>query len=152
MRAPHSATTIVGDAVYAMAGFGRQTHCSRTIQAETQGRSHPAGRSFSGIAEEVTERGERLTASLPASAAQHGRGRPGPPAMGMGNVWQMTPEAISAKFDGLPLVRVRATGIAAGPEDRAAGSGSCPSCSRAGGWCDGCGGRGQARKARRADR
>ena len=41
----------------------------------------------------------------------------GAAAMGMGNVWQMTPEAISAKFDGLPLVRVRATGIAAGPED-----------------------------------
>jgi hypothetical protein len=37
--------------------------------------------------------------------------------MGMGNVWKSTPEGLLAQCEGLPLVRVRATGIAAGPDD-----------------------------------
>ncbi|MGZ6274188.1 MAG: hypothetical protein ACXWM8_07850, partial [Candidatus Limnocylindrales bacterium] len=37
--------------------------------------------------------------------------------LGMGNPWRDTPEQIAAKCEGMPLVRIRATGIAAGPED-----------------------------------
>jgi hypothetical protein len=36
---------------------------------------------------------------------------------GRGNPWRDTPEEIARKCEGMPLVRVRATGIAAGPED-----------------------------------
>lgn len=113
MRAAPLGYTIVGDAVYAMAGFGRQTHWLKNIQAEPRVEVILPGRSFSGIAEEVTDAAERLRVLPPLLRSMGG----GAAAMGMGNVWQMTPEAISAKFDGLPLVRVRATGIAAGPED-----------------------------------
>jgi hypothetical protein len=36
---------------------------------------------------------------------------------GLGNPWRDSPAEIVAKCEGMPLVRVRATGIAAGPED-----------------------------------
>ena len=37
--------------------------------------------------------------------------------VGMGNPWRDSPEAIARKCEGMPLVRIKATGIAAGPED-----------------------------------
>jgi hypothetical protein len=36
---------------------------------------------------------------------------------GMGNPWRDSPEAIAQKCEGMPLVRVRSTGLAAGPMD-----------------------------------
>jgi hypothetical protein len=36
---------------------------------------------------------------------------------GMGNPWRDDPDEIARKCQGMPLVRVHATGIAAGPED-----------------------------------
>jgi MYXO-CTERM domain-containing protein len=38
-------------------------------------------------------------------------------SLGMGNPWKMPPPEIARKCEGLPLVRIRATGIAAGPAD-----------------------------------
>lgn len=105
--------TIVGDAVYCMAGFGRKTHWFQNVLADPKVEVILPGRSISGRAEEVTDEAERLRV-LPPLLRSMGLVVG---AMGMGNTWQMTPEEISAKCDGLPLVRVRATGIAAGPED-----------------------------------
>jgi deazaflavin-dependent oxidoreductase (nitroreductase family) len=105
--------TIVGDAVYLIAGFGRKTHWFQNIQADSKVEVILPARSFSGVAEEVTDEAERLRV-LPPLLQSMGVVAG---AMGMGNAWQMTPEEISRKCEGLPLVRVRATGIAAGPED-----------------------------------
>jgi len=44
--------------------------------------------------------------------------------VGMGNPWRDSPEAIARKCEGMPLVRIKATGIAAGPRIRAAATGS----------------------------
>jgi deazaflavin-dependent oxidoreductase (nitroreductase family) len=139
---------IVGDAVYAMAGFGREAHWFKNIQADPRVEVILPGRAFSGTAEEVTDTAERLAVLPPLLRSMGG----GAAAMGMGNVWQMTPEEISARFDGLPLVRVRATGIAAGPEDPGGWFWVVPILFT--GWwlVRWIRGRGRAHKARRADR
>jgi deazaflavin-dependent oxidoreductase (nitroreductase family) len=104
---------IVGDAVYCLAGFGRKTHWFQNILVDPKVEVILSSRAFSGLAEEVTDPAERrrvLPIVLKSMGVVAG-------AMGMGNVWKMTPAEIDAKCEGLPLVRVRATGIAAGPED-----------------------------------
>ncbi len=104
---------VVGDAVYCIAGFGRQTHWFQNVKADPKVEVILSSRAFSGLAEEVTDPDERrrvlgpLLRSMGAVAA----------SMGMGNPNRMTSDEIEAKCEGLPLVRVRATGIAAGPED-----------------------------------
>ncbi|MGZ6267352.1 MAG: nitroreductase/quinone reductase family protein [Candidatus Limnocylindrales bacterium] len=105
--------TIVGEYVYCIAGFGSKTHWYRNVLADPHVEVTLPGRSFSGVAEEVTDADERtrvlapLLRSMGAIAAM----------LGMGNPWRDTPEQIAAKCEGMPLVRIRATGIAAGPED-----------------------------------
>ena len=105
--------TVVGDAVYCVAGFGRNTHWFQNVLADPKVEVILPGRSFSGVAEEVTDPDERrrvlppLVRSMGVVAA----------AMGMGNAWKQDPDQIVRKCAGLPLVRVRATGIAAGPDD-----------------------------------
>jgi hypothetical protein len=104
---------IDGDAVYCIAGFGTRTHWFQNIKADPKVEVILPSRAFSGLAEEVTDAAERrlmlckLIRSMGVVAG----------AMGMGNAYKMSPEQIEAKCEGLPLVRVRATGIAAGPED-----------------------------------
>jgi deazaflavin-dependent oxidoreductase (nitroreductase family) len=104
---------VVGDAVYCIAGFGRKTYWFQNIEADPKVEVILPSRAFSGVAEEVADLAERrrvlpiLLKSMGLIAA----------SMGMGNPWQMTPDEMEAKCQGLPLVRVRATGIAAGPED-----------------------------------
>ena len=105
--------TIVGEYVYCVAGFGRQTHWVQNVLADPNVEVILPSRSFSGLAEEVTdeaERGRVLPPLLRSMGAIAGM-------MGMGNPWRDAPEAIAARCEGMPLVRVRATGIAAGPED-----------------------------------
>ncbi|HEX7612509.1 MAG TPA: nitroreductase/quinone reductase family protein, partial [Candidatus Limnocylindrales bacterium] len=105
--------TIVGEYVYCVAGFGRQTHWVQNVLADPNVEVILPSRAFSGVAEEITDEAERrrvlppLLRSMGAIAGM----------MGMGNPWRDAPEAIAAKCEGMPLVRVRATGIAAGPED-----------------------------------
>jgi deazaflavin-dependent oxidoreductase (nitroreductase family) len=104
---------VIGDAVYCIAGFGRRTHWFQNVQADPRVEVILPSRAFSGLADEVTDPAERrrilpiLLKSMGLVAA----------SMGMGNPWRMTPDEVEAKCEGLPLVRVRATGIAAGPED-----------------------------------
>lgn len=105
--------TIVGDSVYCIAGFGTKTHWFQNILADSKVEVILPSRAFSGIAEEVTDEAERLRVMpglLRSMGAIAG-------ALGMGNPWKMTPEEVSRKCEGLPLVRVRATGIAAAPDD-----------------------------------
>jgi deazaflavin-dependent oxidoreductase (nitroreductase family) len=104
---------IDGDAVYVMAGFGQRTHWFQNIKADPKVEAILPSRSFSGIAEEVTDPAERrrmlvkLIRSMGLVAA----------SLGMGNAYKTSAEELEAKCEGLPLVKVRATGIAAGPED-----------------------------------
>jgi deazaflavin-dependent oxidoreductase (nitroreductase family) len=104
---------VVGQYVYCMAGFGPQTHWFRNIQADPQVEVILPSRALSGIAEEVTDPDERRRVLFPLLRSM------GIIAglMGMGNAWSSTPEEVEHKCEGMPLVRVRATGIAAGPED-----------------------------------
>jgi deazaflavin-dependent oxidoreductase (nitroreductase family) len=104
---------IVGDAVYCMAGFGSRTNWLLNVKADPRVEVVLPGRSFSGLAEEVTDKAERQ-AVLPQLLRSMGLVVL---SMGMGNPWKMEPYEMVRKCEGLPLVRVRATGIAAGPAD-----------------------------------
>jgi deazaflavin-dependent oxidoreductase (nitroreductase family) len=105
--------TIVGEHVYCVAGFGRKTHWFQNVLADPKVEVILPSRAFSGLAEEVTDADERrrvlppLLRSMGAIAGM----------VGMGNPWRDSPADIARKCEGMPLVRVRATGIAAGPED-----------------------------------
>jgi len=105
--------TVVGEYVYCVAGFGRKTHWLQNVLADPKVDVILPSRAFSGIAEEVTDADERLRV-LPMLLRSMGVivGM-----LGMGNPWKDTPEEIARKCEGMPMVRVRATGIAAGPED-----------------------------------
>lgn len=105
--------TVVGDGVYCLAGFGTRTHWYQNILADSHVEVLLPGRSFSGIAEPVTDAAERLRV-LPPLVKSMGVVASG---FGIGNPWRDTPQQIEEKCKAFPLVRVRATGIAAGPED-----------------------------------
>jgi len=104
---------VVGDAVYCMAGFGSRTNWLLNIKENPRVEVILPGRSFSGVAEEVTDKAERL-AALPPLLRSMGLVVG---SLGLGNPWKMQPDEIARKCEGLPLVRVRSTGVAAGPED-----------------------------------
>jgi deazaflavin-dependent oxidoreductase (nitroreductase family) len=105
--------TIVGQHVYCVAGFGRPTHWFQNILADPGVAVILPGRSFTGVAEEVTDPDERLRVMAPLLKSM------GLIAgmFGMGNPWRDSPELIAARCEGMPLVRIRATGLAAGPQD-----------------------------------
>jgi deazaflavin-dependent oxidoreductase (nitroreductase family) len=105
--------TIVGEHVYCVAGFGRPTHWFQNVLADPRVEVILPGRSFSGLAEEVVDPDERRRVMAPLMRSM------GVIAgmLGMGNPWRDTPDEIARKCEGMPLLRVRATGIAAGPED-----------------------------------
>ena len=107
--------TIVGECVYCVAGFGRPTHWFQNVLADPRVEVILPGRSFSGIAEEVTDAAERLRVLPPLLRSMGG----GAAAMGMGNVWQMTPEAISANHMGARVLAISCvTNMAAGMSPR----------------------------------
>jgi hypothetical protein len=99
--------------VYCIAGFGRRTNWLQNVLVDPHVEVILPSRSFSGLAEEVTdaeERGRVLPPLLRSMGVVVGM-------VGMGNPWRDTPEEIARKCEGMPLVRIRATGMAAGPED-----------------------------------
>ncbi len=102
-----------GDSVYVMAGFGRQTHWFQNVLACPQVDVILPGRSFSGIAEEVTDPAE-LAAVMPAFARSLGLAVM---SLGLGNPWRQTDEELTTRMSMFPLLRIRATGIAPGPND-----------------------------------
>jgi deazaflavin-dependent oxidoreductase (nitroreductase family) len=105
--------TVVGEYVYCVAGFGRRTHWFQNVLADPRVEVILPGRSFSGLADEVIDPEERRRVLLPLLRSM------GVVAgmVGMGNPWRDSPEEIARKCEGMPLVRVRAIGICAGPED-----------------------------------
>ena len=113
MREAPLGYTVVGEHVYCIAGFGRRTHWFQNVLADPRVEVILPARAFSGTAEEVTDPDERVRVLAPLLRSM------GVVAgmLGMGNPWRDSPADIAARCQGMPLVRVRATGIAAGPED-----------------------------------
>ncbi len=105
--------TICGESVYCIAGFGRRAHWFQNVLADPRVEVILPGRSFTGLAEEVTEAGERLRV-LPQLLRSMGAVAG---MVGMGNPWRDSPAEIAVKCEGMPLLRIRATGICAGPQD-----------------------------------
>ena len=104
---------VSGDGVYCMAGFGRQAHWFRNILADPRVEVVLPDRSFSGLAEEVTDPAERREA-LPRLLRSMGVVVM---ATGLPNPWRSSQDEILRACEQFPLVRIRATGIAAGPHD-----------------------------------
>ncbi|HEX5827546.1 MAG TPA: nitroreductase/quinone reductase family protein [Candidatus Limnocylindrales bacterium] len=104
---------ISGAHVYCMAGFGRQTHWFRNIATDPRVEVVLPGRAFSGIAEEVTDPDERRDV-LPRLLRSMGVIVM---ATGLPNPWRSSADELLRACEAFPLVRIRATGIAAGPND-----------------------------------
>ncbi len=100
-------------AVYVWAGFGPETQWLRNVEADPRVEVVLPGRSFSGFAEIVTDPDERLRAGRALTAAL---GLIGMATLGA-NARTASDEEFSRRTHGLPLVRIRPTGIAAGPLD-----------------------------------
>ncbi len=113
MREAPLGYVVIDDAVYCVAGFGRATHWFRNIEGDPHVEVVLPGRAFSGIAEEVTDAAEyvakmrRLLVTL---------GQVGTMTMGC-DPRTASDDELRERARGLPLVRIRATGIAAGPSD-----------------------------------
>lgn len=104
---------IRGDHVYCMAGFGPRTHWFRNVLADPQVEVVLPGRAFSGVAEEVTDPDERRDV-LPHLVRSMGLVVM---ATGLPDPWRSSTDAIVRACERFPLVRIRATGVAAGPND-----------------------------------
>lgn len=104
---------IMDGAVYCVAGFGRQTHWFRNIEAEPRVEVVLPGRAFAGRAEEVTDPAEYLPKMrhVLVTLGVVGRGTVGCDPRSASD------DELRERTRGLPLVRIRATGIAAGPTD-----------------------------------
>ncbi len=99
-------------AVYCCAGFGRSTRWLQNIQDDPCVEVVlPAG-SLAGIAEEVADAAEWVPAMRALLASMGPIGR-----CTAGDVRAMTDDELRAHGAGLPLVRVRVTGLASGPFD-----------------------------------
>ncbi len=99
--------------VYVWAGFGAGTQWLRNVEAEPRVEMMLPGRSFSGIAEVVTDPDERLRAGRALTASL---GLIGIAALGV-DARTASDAELARRTEGLPLVRIRPTGIAAGPLD-----------------------------------
>jgi deazaflavin-dependent oxidoreductase (nitroreductase family) len=103
---------IVDGNVYFCAGFGRPTAWLHNIAADPNVELLLPGGAVAGVAEEVTERDEwtRAMRTLLVSLGVIGR-------MTVGDVRHVADEELLAIAGGIPLVRVRVTGIGSGPFD-----------------------------------
>jgi deazaflavin-dependent oxidoreductase (nitroreductase family) len=101
-----------GGSVYCLAGFGRTTHWFLNLTEEPGVEVMLPGRAFVGSAEEVADPEERARV-VPRLIRACGV----PGFVIGGNPWTLDDERILAAVDGLPLVRIRPTGLIAGPAD-----------------------------------
>ena len=109
---------ILDGAVYCTAGFGPRTHWLLNIRENPAVEVLlPGGAAYAGVAEEVTDPDEWLRSFREVMI---GCGVVGGLSIGE-NPWRVTDEALLAKGRGLPVVRVRPTGVAAGPADPGGG-------------------------------
>ncbi len=99
-------------AVYCVAGFGRETHWFQNLAADARVECLLPSGSFSGVAEEVTDEAEwrAAYAALIESMGAIGRAT-------VGDVSLLAAEEQRRHREALPLVRIRPTGLAAGPFD-----------------------------------
>jgi deazaflavin-dependent oxidoreductase (nitroreductase family) len=113
MREAPLGYVIVDDAVYCVAGFGRATRWFGNIGADPHVEVVLPGRAFSGLAEEVTDPADYLPhmRRLLVTMGLLGRQLVGCDAR------TASDDQLRERTRGLPLVRIRATGIATGPGD-----------------------------------
>jgi deazaflavin-dependent oxidoreductase (nitroreductase family) len=103
---------IDGGSVYCLAGFGRATHWFRNLLADPNVEVMLPGRTVAGTAEEVTDPDERARVVPRIIRAS------GVPGFLIGaNPWTAGDERILELLAGIPLVRIRPTGLASGPAD-----------------------------------
>jgi len=103
---------IEGGSIYCLAGFGRDTHWFRNLLADPNVELMLPGRTLTGTAEEVTDADERARVVPRIIRAS------GVPGFMIGcNPWTAGDERILELLTGIPLVRIRPTGIASGPAD-----------------------------------
>ncbi len=100
-------------AVYVCAGFGPETQWLKNVQADPHVEVVLTGRAISGVAEVVTDPDESVRAWRALTAAL---GIIGIATLGA-DPRRSSDEEVARRTEGLPLVRIRATGIAAGPLD-----------------------------------
>jgi hypothetical protein len=98
--------------VYCTAGFGYRTQWIRNIQADPHVQVLLPTIAVTGVAEEVTDPVEwsRAMRALLASMGIISRSM-------IGDVRRMSDEGLQALAGGLPLIRVRVTGLGVGPFD-----------------------------------
>ncbi len=104
--------TILGGCVYVTAGFGERTQWYRNILADPKVEVVLPGGAFAGIAETVTDPGEwvRGYRQLVRDLGVIGR-------LTVADYRTVSDDELRSKAAGLPLIRVRLTGIAPGPMD-----------------------------------
>jgi deazaflavin-dependent oxidoreductase (nitroreductase family) len=103
---------IIDGQVYCLAGWGAFTHWYRNLRAEPRIELLLPGRSLSGVAEDVADPQERLTA---VRRILKGAGFAG---FFLGaNPFTAPDDLLRHKVEGLPVIRVRLTGIGSGPAD-----------------------------------
>jgi deazaflavin-dependent oxidoreductase (nitroreductase family) len=102
---------IVGGNVYVSAGFGTRTAWLHNLRAEPQVELVLPGAAIAGIAEEVRDpiEADRAWRALIRALGLLGRGFVGPA--------DLPPAQLAARTAGLPLVRIRPTGLGNGPAD-----------------------------------
>lgn len=104
---------IADGAVYTMAGFGPTTHWLRNLEAEPAVEVLlPSGAAFAGRAEVVSDAAEYVRAFRALDRAMFGVVAPGT-LVGRG----AADEDVAGAARWFPIVRIRPTGIAAGPAD-----------------------------------
>lgn len=103
---------ILDGSIYCCAGFGVRTHWYRNLAADPRVECLLPDRAVSGVAEEVADPDEWLPAfrALIRSMGVIGRGT-------VADVDRASDDELRTKGAGVPLIRVRVTGIAPGPSD-----------------------------------
>ena len=104
---------IVGDAVYCLAGFGRRAHWFQNVLADSRVEVVLPSGAFSGLAEEVADPDElrRVIGPLARSLGVAWM------LTGLGNPWRSSEDDLLRTIERMPVVRIRQTGVAAGPHD-----------------------------------
>jgi deazaflavin-dependent oxidoreductase (nitroreductase family) len=103
---------IINGSVYCLAGYGRLAHWYRNLSAQPRVEVILPGNTISGIAEDVTDGDERLIAIRQILI------NGGIPGLLLGvNPRSVSDEVLLQKAEGLPVIRIRPSGIANGPAD-----------------------------------
>lgn len=98
--------------VYCCAGFGRTTHWLQNLEEDPRVEVLLPGRALAGVAEVVTAPAESLAAMRALMGSMALISRPM-----IGDLDRASDDEVRAIVDRLPLVRIRVTGLAAGPWD-----------------------------------